>query len=748
MIIKLPIVIENKVIITKFKLLKKNNFYSLTIFESNMDYNINNDKGSMIKILLFGNNNYEFINIILPLNIYIIDSYLISIYFFNININSNFKNKMDFFNCLNIIMLERLKLSFIQKDNYNIFSSNIINFINSQYLSLVKKIKPYEIWEIINLLINSSGFIIWINNNTNNKLKLCKRISLITNTFINIKFSINFSNEYKICEHLTKFNNIRLKIDEINKNNYYFLLITDKKIFKVKVININKNLITLENFNNIVNFNDNEWYIYSPDIKINYNIIFKTFILNSQIIEKIILKFNWYDNSTKKIISYFIDSNLKSNLYQFILQNNLNNIEKTDIEIIKSKSYSYEFFKAICLKYSSNYYIILDILFSNYIYPIKYNKKEIDTIFDHILYISLLNIKHIIFISDNDPNKIFLNNNLKVPNKLKLLYFNILKTFYQLIHNNVNTVKYISDNMHVLFIKLLFTTKSLTFDLLVDQISIKSIEAFKKILVTNFFINDIIKKITWLNINNRFIYFKILLNNKDYLYFYDKLNKNMFPDNFDLRLKSLIVNPFEMFKYLKKEHEFIEWIFFLEKKCYDLYISPVSLDIFDLKILGEIIFALINIKEQNLNDFYYSKIILYAIQYPKLLLNNTRINLKINSYFDYLNYNINLGILSKHILLRKDNIIKHKAENDIEKSENNIEKSENNIEKYKNDINKAENDINKAENDLNKYENNIDKYENDIDKVNDILILKIQINKLTKKYLKYKKKYNASKNKN
>lgn len=201
----------------------------------------------------------------------------------------------------------------------------------------------------------------------------------------------------------------------------------------------------------------------------------------------------------------------------------------------------------------------------------------------------------------------------------------------------------------------------------------------------------------------------MLLNNKEYLYFYDRLNKIMFPDNIDLRLKTLIINPFEMFKYLKNENEFIDWVFFLEKKCYDLYIVPVSLNIYDLKILGSIIFALVNIKEQNLNDTYYNKLLLYSIQYPKLILINSRINLKVNPFFDYLDYNINLGILAKHILLKKNNSCELYTLNDINDNVNNIN--------------------------------------NECSKTNDIFILKNQINQLTRKYLKYKKKYNASKNK-
>ena len=149
-----------------------------------------------------------------------------------------------------------------------------------------------------------------------------------------------------------------------------------------------------------------------------------------------------------------------------------------------------------------------------------------------------------------------------------------------------------------------------------------------------------------------------------------------------------------MFKYLRKECDFIKWIIFLENKCCDLFLVPISLSSDDFIVLGKILFYLLNIKEQNFNDKFYKKLINIGISNPKAIIDNNRINLKIKENFGYLKCNINLGILAKHLSQNKDNIVE--LDNDTE--------------------------------------------------MNEINILKKQIAIVTNKYLKYKKKYYNIKN--
>jgi hypothetical protein len=140
------------------------------------------------------------------------------------------------------------------------------------------------------------------------------------------------------------------------------------------------------------------------------------------------------------------------------------------------------------------------------------------------------------------------------------------------------------------------------------------------------------------------------MDNSKYIFYKDKFNKIIFPDGFDTRIKTIIINPFEMFKYLKKENDYYKWLKFLGIRCFDLYAVPKSLSSEDFLNLSKIIFSLINVKEQNLKEETYSKFINYCNKFPKLIMDDSsRINLKIKDYFSYGSCNINLGILAKHI---------------------------------------------------------------------------------------------------
>jgi hypothetical protein len=709
MLLKLPIVIDNKVIFTLFKLIKYETYYLLSLF-----YNINNDNincdvisdkncitksdSNIIKIILSNNiTGYEFYNIYVPLKLFIINNELFSVYFFityfcHPYLNTNF----DFFSYLNII-LKNQNLQLIKEENYIKYQTSIFKIINSEYLLLNNNNKyNKEFWEIINLILSTSLYILWLNKQNIHNIKISKKIQNIVNIIKNIKYSIDYSNEYTFNEHMLNKDNHGVSLSDLIINNNYYLLITNKKYLLVKIISKENNFIKLYNFDNYLQYNKYKWYIYSPDTNINEKKIFYYLFFNNVTLHNIINKYNTKINinTINNIINYFLYNQIKSNLFIFILENNNNDELLTDINIIKSNSYTSEYFKSICLKYENNFIPILESLFYNYTFSIKYNKKELDSVFDYILYLSLLNINKIL---ENDKEKLFINQNIIIPNKLKLLYFNILKTFYQIINKNKETIKYIVEPSHIQFIKTFLFSNSLSLELLKSKISINEFNLFKTHLLINFTINDIIKRINWNNINKKLHYLKFLLNNKDYLFFFDKLNKHIFPDNFDNRIKNIIINPINMFKYLRKEKDFIKWSIFLENKYNELYCNHLSISYSDFTILGKIIYSLINIKEQNFNDKYYKKLINYGINYPKLIIENDRINLKIKENFSYITCNINLGILAKHLYQNKDNYVDF-----TDDSEN-----------------------------------------------NEIKLLKNELNVIKNKYLKYKKKYyNIKKNSN
>jgi hypothetical protein len=645
MIIKLPIIIDNKIYYSLFRLVKNNNIIKLSlmenhnIIENDIEYNIlsqdkalkNKDisinisphtpeinkkknKDNLIKVLLCNNiSGYELLNIYLPIEFEIIEDYIISEYFFIINIYSNLKYKLDFFNNLNEIINNKFKLSLLPINCYYLLNKKIINYINKQYLIIINNKKfNKDFWTLINLILSSSCYLNWIkdidisdnklkilNNNVelsdssimgdsnkryinvespnnfieqnhldcNNQVnitklqlssdmsenslkknKISKKILQITNLLKNISFSINYSNKYKLDEHIKyKYNN-KLELKDIIEGNIYFLSLNNYKNIIIKVKHINNNIIEIENSKNTINFYKYTFYNYFPDITITKEKIFYYFINNEEILQTIINKLDSTIGTIqiRNIINYFQNNQIISELSFFILENNENNLIKAHTEILKSNSYTNEYFKNICNMEDGieklNYITILELLFANYSFPIKFNKKELDSVFDSILYISLLNINKILITNDTD-NKIYLNNNINIPNKLKLLYFNQLKIFYLLIKNNDNVVKYISDSIHFNIIKIILSSKSLTNEIILKLIPHDKIIKFKNTLITNFMINDILSRLSWDNLNKKLNYVKILLLNKDYLLFFDKINKNLFPTNFDNRIKFILLKP-------------------------------------------------------------------------------------------------------------------------------------------------------------------------------------------------------------
>ena len=676
MLIKLPIILNNKINYTLFRLIKLDEYFTLSLMESLDSVNI-------VKILCSNKiNGIDYLNIYLPMKIYQIESYLINIYFFYINLTCDANNKINFFYELNNILMKSYNLKFIEFQHFKTYESKIYEFISNQYSILIKnKWINDNFLEIINLLINTTGFILWLDKKLD---KLPKNINKIINLISLIKYELNNSNKFTLTEHIKKIDNKMLSISDIDIDKKYFISINNNKHIFVKVISKNNNLIKVEGIPNDILFDNYKWYNYSH---IDNNKLTKIYLLllkNKDVYKVILTKLTNLQN-INNITSYYYDEPNK-----LLLNISLVNDSIDELNIIKSTNIHFEFFKYICDKYSntSNYKIILENLFINYTYTIRYNKKELDPHFDYILYFSILNINTILTVLDN--NKILLNNDIIgiIPGKLKILYFNILKYIYVLINGSDNVIsKYIIDNIHRQFMKILFSSESYSLTLLKSIIPEESIEQYKNHYLINNILIDIINKLSWNFINFRLNYLKKLFDNKEYLLFYDKLNKNIFHDNFDNKIKLIIMNPFEMFKYLRKECDFIKWILFLENKYTELYISYVLLNSDELVILGKIIYNLVNIKDQQNTDVYYNKFIYYGITYPKLILENNRINLKIKDHFGYLKCNLNLGILAKRLTYNKD-IIELDNQEDSE-----------------------------------------------------VTILKDKLLKVTKKYLKYKKKY-------
>ena len=189
-----------------------------------------------------------------------------------------------------------------------------------------------------------------------------------------------------------------------------------------------------------------------------------------------------------------------------------------------------------------------------------------------------------------------------------------------------------------------------------NLISTDNMKKFKNIISTNNLLTDICNKLTWSNLPKKLNYLNLFYKNHDIVHYQDKINKNIIPENFDSRIKKVIENPFEMFKFLRKEKDFIKWSKFISDKIIQLYYVPISLSSEDFGSIGKLIYLLFNITEQNIKDPTYMNFITFCNSNNKLILDSNRINFKIKEYFPTLKTNINLGFLAKHLTWDKESI--------------------------------------------------------------------------------------------
>jgi hypothetical protein len=706
MIIKLPIIEENKIIISQFRLEKFVDYFILSLYE--------NKNTNLIKIICFNKiNGIQNFQLYLPLKITFFNDILFCIYFFNIIVISDFISKEDFFSELNAIIKNKYCYSFpkfIQIKNNNLQLWKIINNEYNQIIQ-VNNFNNFDnylkhLWEFINLVLNACVFLIFdFPNYTNKTIKeyqkkynIPKKIINITNCIKIIKFSIFLSNEYDILEHLKLKENTKIKnITFIYPNKKYFFQINQSNQSNYFLLKVDKIINSIISSNDIqIDFFNYSCFHYIPNITITNNNIFLSFFNLKNVYSLILSKYDKTIDIVQhdKFFSFFFYNQIKSELY-FLLNKTIKNIEDIDMQILESNNYNHDFFKFIVTKYTKleNILNILKILFTKYNFPIKFNKFEIDFIFDNILYISLFNYKLLIYTNNKQysDNKIFLINelNILIPNKVKLLYFNIIKIFYQIINKSneyIYNIKFSHDNLYKNFIKIFFFENSITLNLLTQMINKEEIIKIQNNFKNNYLLIDIANCLNLNNILKKKNYLIIIIKNKS-IYFQDKLNKIIFNDNYNNKIKNIIINPFEMLSYFNFENDFIEWINLFSYKINEIFNRQIDLTPDDINDLSKLIYYLYNITEQDFKDNYYNLFINQAIKNPKIILYNQRINIKIKEFFN-IKSNINFGILAKHL------------------TTNNINNS------------------------LVCY-----------DPKNEIVILKNQLDIISKKYLKYKRKY-------
>jgi hypothetical protein len=462
-----------------------------------------------------------------------------------------------------------------------------------------------------------------------------------------------------------------LKVSLIKNDN--ILLIDNNKFFQIEISNIMNGIIYASNNQSYI-FNNYEWFYYLPNLEINFDIILFNLLKSKEIYNETFEKTNLKIEKihTNKMLEYYYDDNECSLVY---MRNFFEN-EFDDLTVLSKNNYSVVFFDYIIQKYSNtieDLCKIYKILFTNYTYPIKQNKLEKS--FDFILYFSLINIDKII--KDSNSDKIFIENNINefIPFKVRTLFYNLIQLFYSIIKKDNYQIlyfnqKFFNDYLHRCVLKniLFIETNSNQSECLINTLFLSKIKPIQKekiisILKNTLLCIDVAYRLTWNNLPKKLGYLEIFYNNKDLVITIDKLNKNIFNDTYDIRLKKVIENPFEMFKHLKKEKDYIKWIKFLGPLNLELFYISFSLSTDDLEHLGKLLYLLNNIKEQNIKEPSYIIFINFAQKHNKLILDNNRINLKIRDYFNYNKCTINLGFLAKHLTFTFNDV---KLEEDTE----------------------------------------------------------------------------------
>jgi hypothetical protein len=676
MIIKLPVCIDDKILFNYFILNKENDNIILECFDIKYEKKIKKMKVPLC-------NNFEgisYIDIYFPYNIKIINDKLICNNFFEKVFLSHNQLEIDFFYNLEKITKSEFNLDFINKEDLKTLESKIWKYwVNYDDIITTENYELFlkNLWNVLKLYYNFSIYLIYLKPDFTNKTikeylkihKLEKKILNLANVIKALKFSIYSSNEYIFNEHFIRLEDKKVKLSELKIGYKYFIKNLDgNKFFQIEIENINDNMIQTES-QQVFIYNNYEWYFYICNLDLDFDTLIFYMMKNEKIYEELMERTNLKIESihSKKIMEYYNKNNDCALIYFRKYFDNY-----TDFEILKRNNFSDEFFRYIAQKYSSSEQIldVLKILFSNYSYPIKQNKLEKN--FDQIIYYSFYNIDNI-FSKDNKFDKQMLENNIMdiVPQKLKMLYYNLCNLFYQIsVKNNyqflISNQKFYNDYLHRSIIKIMLSnSKLLTSVYILDKMTTIQLNKFISVIKNSYYIIDIINRLNWNNLPKRLSNLSFIYENKDLIFFIDKFNKNLIPENYDTRIKRVLEFPFEMFKYLKKDKDYIKWIKFLGNNINDLYYNPISLSTEDFTYLGKIIYLLINIKDQNIKDESYLKFINFSQKHNKLILDNTRINLKIKENFPFLKTNINLGFLAKHLTFNKEGSIDFEEENDV-----------------------------------------------------------------------------------
>ena len=681
MLIKLPIIKDKIICKMNFKLDKlgnkfilstvDNQFCNYEIFLSNLDF-------CLTKLTIDFPFELELVN----------ENFLYSKFYFIIAFMDKFDCDLDFFS----ILLREIKKF---NDDYEFIS---LEFIYSNFNLMTKKSFVYmekreNFTDIFDLklyydnVLNSAINIIYsvIYKITYKKIYPDKHIKIddkfpakireMLTYFNELKLSFNGSEKKEIKTHIKNLmssegsSKFELDHESLIENKNYFIEIPNERVIKSELSLKDKEYLQLGIFVKVEK-SKCKFYEYNPTLKDTFKVSdFIRSMINQDYYIKLnlskflfnfeypdccsnLFKYLFFDKENKLLLSSI--NTLNYNLATDLL--NCYNINDTEFELdILEKGFEDKnFISYLSEKYSNDEESkmkILNVLFKNYNFPLTFNKKRLNSNFESIMYFSFLNIDMLIKIVDTE--KIYLTNTVIscIPSKLKNLFYNLVKFYYQYQNGSLENItynfKFYQDYIYIYIIKNIIQKTTILSDLFRKNENL--FNNLVKVYKTNFILNQMINNLEWDDISDKMNYLEYFYKCSDYIFYQGKINKNLFCDSIDYKIKNIIIDKYSMYKYLKNEKDFIKWTKFIKNYINDLYEKNINIESEDFINLGKMIFMLMNLEVQDLKDEKYNNLIKFCQKNKKLILLSSRINLKIKEKLPLLSCNLNLGFFAKHL---------------------------------------------------------------------------------------------------
>ena len=164
---------------------------------------------------------------------------------------------------------------------------------------------------------------------------------------------------------------------------------------------------------------------------------------------------------------------------------------------------------------------------------------------------------------------------------------------------------------------------------------------------SNIKLYQVYNQLEWINIKYKLDYIKLLNISKENNLFFtnNKFNKFIFK-NISSNIISIINNPFIMCNYLRKKSDFVKLTVYFSTNLNNIFFNNIKINKENYEKIGNILYYISNIKNQDITDNNYNIIINYLRKNRNFVFFNKKINININHLF---NRPINLGILAKNI---------------------------------------------------------------------------------------------------